>query len=251
MDRRFLSQTEVIAASRRFVCVRLLTYEDRHEADFLKQLFVGRSGELENTTFVVLSPDGRQQLLRAGRAPPGNQGAVALAETLNRLAAQYPPRKADGDPLLPRIASVRLALDVAACDNRPLAVVHAADAVALQQLEERLRPLAWSDDLLGRLVYASTTDARHLQAIEGVAPSSGLLVIQPDRYGVKGKVLSQTTAKAPVLDWRRTLQEGIAAYQPTDKTFPQHIRDGQRAGIFWDTVLPVTDPLEKRAREKR
>jgi len=36
MDRSYLSQPEVVAVSRRFVCIRLLTYEDSSENAFVK-----------------------------------------------------------------------------------------------------------------------------------------------------------------------------------------------------------------------
>ena len=70
----------MIAASRKFVCVRLATYESKEEADLLTDIFVGRSGELENTTFVILAPDGKKRLTRAGRGPMfafrGSDGAA-------------------------------------------------------------------------------------------------------------------------------------------------------------------------------
>ena len=68
MDRSFLSQPEVIAASRHFVCVRLTTYEDKEEGEFLKSFHVTRSGELENTVAALLAPDGKRQLARASRS---------------------------------------------------------------------------------------------------------------------------------------------------------------------------------------
>ena len=47
MDRSYLSDPAVVAASRSFVCVRLLTYENAREAELLRGIFRGRSGELE------------------------------------------------------------------------------------------------------------------------------------------------------------------------------------------------------------
>ena len=61
MDRSYLSNKEVIEASRDFVCIRLATYENVAEAKILKSIFTGRSGELENTTFVLLAPDGNRR----------------------------------------------------------------------------------------------------------------------------------------------------------------------------------------------
>jgi hypothetical protein len=253
MDRSFLSQAEVIAASRKFVCVRLTTYEDKKEAEFLKSIFVGRSGEVENTTFTILPPDGKQPLVRPGRsARQCFAGAAQMAESMNRIAKQYEGRKADGAPELPKVANVRLALDVAACDNQPLAVLCARDAEALRQLEGRVRTLAWSDEFLGQAVYTVTKDFDQLKAIDGVPADGGLLVIQPDRYGLKGKVLAQAAADAAPTTLARALQTGIAQHQPFfERTFESHVREGHRAGIFWETQIPVTDWMEKRAREQK
>lgn len=251
MDRRFLSQSEVIAAARNFVCIRLATYEDKQEAEFLKQLFLGRSGELENTLFAILSPDGQRQLMRASRSPAHTLPTAArLADTMNRIAGQYQTRQSAADSALPKAGTVRLALDIAACDNQPLAVVHARDADALRRLEDRLRQLAWSDDFVGQLVYAATAEIEQLKPVDGIAPDSSLTIIQPDRFGLKGKVLAQAAANASILEWKRALRQGIELHQRVDKAPSTHVRDGHRNGIFWETRIPVTDPLEKRAREK-
>ena len=67
MDRSFLSQPAVIAASRAFVCVRLATYEDPLESMFTKALVRTGSGEVENTAFCLLAPDGKKKLSRSAR----------------------------------------------------------------------------------------------------------------------------------------------------------------------------------------
>ena len=72
MDRSFLSKPEVIAASRAFVCVRLTTYEDKEEGEFLTTFRVTCSGELENTVFTILSSDGKKQLARALTVDPAD-----------------------------------------------------------------------------------------------------------------------------------------------------------------------------------
>jgi hypothetical protein len=67
MDKSFLSDPDVIAASRKFICIRLLSYENKEEAAFLKTFNVGRNGDVENTVFCILSPDAKQRLSRASR----------------------------------------------------------------------------------------------------------------------------------------------------------------------------------------
>jgi hypothetical protein len=252
MDRSFLSRPEVVAASRDFVCVRLATYEDKEEGAFLKSFGVTRSGELENTVFAVLSPDGERELARAARSTRQTFGdAERMAQTLRRIAADYRARGAGRPPsALPLVANVRLALDVAACDNRPLVVLYGKDAKTRQELEARLRPLAWGDALLGRFIYAAASEAKELAAVQGATAGGGVVVVQPDRFGLKGTVLSQAAADAPTAELETCLKQGAARHRPQSESFGVHVRDGRRKGLLWETVIPVTDPMERQARER-
>src|SRR5438132_8002472 len=106
MDRSFLSQPEVIAAARQFVCIRLTTYENASEAKLLKSICPTGSGELENTVFAILSPDGKKPLTRTARSPShAFDDAARMAETMNRLASSYPP-KTKPNQLLPDLPTV-------------------------------------------------------------------------------------------------------------------------------------------------
>jgi hypothetical protein len=85
MDRSFLFQPQVDAASRNFVCVRLATYEDETEAAFLKAFTSTKSGQLENSVFGILAPDGQQKLIRSGRGPKhAFAGPAEMADTARR-----------------------------------------------------------------------------------------------------------------------------------------------------------------------
>ena len=53
MDERFLSDAQIIAASREFVCVRTATYESAKEAKFLLTVFKDRFGNLQNTVTAI------------------------------------------------------------------------------------------------------------------------------------------------------------------------------------------------------
>jgi hypothetical protein len=252
MDRSFLSRPEVIAASRQFVCVRLLSYENADEGAFLKAFTVTRSGELENTVFTVLSADGKKQLARASRSARQTFGdAARMAETMRRLAREHAPRgEAAGRPELPAMTNLRLAVNVAACDNQPLVVLFAADAKVRRSLEERLTALAWSDAFLGRFLYVTARDAAELAELTGAKAEAGVLVVQPDRFGRKGEVLRQVGADAAPEGLAKCLTEAAALHKRALRTFENHVREGQRQGVFWETVIPVTDPMELRARER-
>jgi len=253
MDRSFLSQPEVIAASRQFVCVRLATYEDRDENAFLKTVTPTRSDEVENTVFTILSPDGKRQLVRGSRSARQTLGdAGQMARTMNRVAGDIGAKAATERPFLelPLVPNLRLAVNVAACDNVPLVVLHAGTEKTRRVLEERLAALGWREPFLGRFVFVTVSDARELGAIEGSRTDAGILVVQPDRFGQKGAVLQQVGAEASPEALVKCLQEGAALYRRVDKTFANHVRTGQQKGVFWETVLPVTDPMERQARER-
>src|SRR5438132_4659794 len=90
MDRSFLSQPDVVAASRSFVCVRLTSYEDPLETEFCRSLMVGRSGEVENTTFSILAPNGTTKLIRATRSTRQLfSDATDMATRLNEISARF------------------------------------------------------------------------------------------------------------------------------------------------------------------
>jgi hypothetical protein len=251
MDRSFLSKAAVIAASRQFVCVRLATYESAEEADFLKTVTPTRSGEVENTVFTILSPDGSRQLVRGSRsAREAFRDADQMAATMNRIAGWY-SAKGSSDSTVPVVANVRLGVDIAACDNQPLVVVYSEDVARRKALVDRLAALAWTNDFRGRFIYAEAYALKDLQMIDSTGAASELLVVQPDRFGQKGSVLARAPIGASSDEMARCLRDGVARHRRQTETFQSHIRDGRRQDVFWETAIPVTDPEERAVRERR
>jgi len=225
MDGGTLSDPRVIKASRDFICVRLATYEDKEEGKFLASIFRGRSGELENTVFCLLAPDGKTRLCRAGRSPDMTfrRSDDAFVAALNSAAKKYKPRP--GARSLPVLKDLRLALNVAACDKLPLAVAVGDDA------HKSLAKLAWDKRFAGKLIYVTVPKLKSADA------KAKLIVLQPDAFGRHSKVLAQ----GPKVD-ATVLTQGIAAHRATSKETRAHVRDGRRQGIRWETEIPVTDP---------
>jgi hypothetical protein len=245
MDRSFLSDPSVVAASREFVCARLLTYESAEEARFLESLFRGASGQLENTVFTFLDTDGRTPLTRAGRSPdhvfrgPAEEAVKQMASSMKRMAADHlgDPSAARGVPWL---VDLRRGLDVAACDLLPLVVVVAANGEARKKVEDALAPLAWSPAFIGRFEYAPA-EPGDLGKIDGARRQEGIVVVEPDAFGMKGKALAQSATAGPD-DLKKALDAGLKAFQPKPKDSRRHIDEGRRAGVYWKTEIPVTDP---------
>ena len=249
----------VVTASRNYVCVRPQTYEDEAEAKLLLSLFQGRSGVLENTVFCVLAPDGERTLTRAGRSPQQRfESADGFASWLDRTFESY-ARKAKPLAALPLHDGLGLALNVAACDLAPLAVLAAEDEKALEKLLERAASLAWAEGHIGRQHFVTVVGEEALTGAEeefGLELEPGLTLVQPDAYGRAPRVLSEAPARAkrkkgedPV--WSKALEEGRAAHDPDAKSRRRHVRDAWRKGITWDSELEVTDPGEKEARRRR
>jgi hypothetical protein len=248
MDRSFLSQKEVIDASRRVVCVRLATYENADEAAILKRLLRTGSGELENTVFCVLAPDGRTKLVRAAReigalfASPQD-----FAAALDRAAREYRAKPDAGPAPLPEVTTVKLALNVAAADNLPLVIVGSA---AAKTVKEALAGPAWSPEFIGHFVYATAANAADLSPVSGAAAGDGVLVVQPEKFGRSGTVLARFPAGADAATLADTLRSGLQRFKGEEKSFSNHVREGHRKKVFWETPVPVTDPMEQRARER-
>ena len=131
--------------------MRLATYEDAEEAKLLRKIYTGRSGGLENTVFAILSPDGERELVRSGRSPHFSfRSASDMASAMKRISQQYAAKDSDHDKALPTMATVRLALNVAACDRQPLIVVQGENETQRKALEDRLATIAWSDEFIGQ-----------------------------------------------------------------------------------------------------
>ena len=143
MDRSFLSNDQVVKASRDFVCIRLATYEDGNEATFLRKVY-GR--ELANTVFTILSPNG-EPVIRAARGPRFRH-ASDLAKKMNNIFRERSASQDGGQwvpSILPELKSLDLAINVAACDGLPVAVVIGTDEVELESYRKKLNSIAWVD----------------------------------------------------------------------------------------------------------
>ena len=234
MDRSYLSDAAVVAASREFVCVRLATYESAAEAKVLSAVLQTRSGFLENTVFAILGPDGTTPLVRSGRSPreavggPPEEAVKALPIRMTELAKKYSPAGPVGGAL-PLLADLCRGLNVAACDLQPLVIV-------LGDVEKELLPLAWSREYVGRFAWARSTPDEAAKVIDGKLGK--VVVVQPDAFGLKGKVLASSDGK----DLSAALAKGLRDFVAEPKDSRRHIDEGIRRGLVWKTEIPITDP---------
>ena len=222
MDRSFLSDEQIIQASRDFVCIRTATYEDKTEATFLKSTFLGRAGgDLRNFGFCILSPDGKRQLRRSQRGPNFVYAdSKEMAADLRQVASQYSAKATgrESHPALPRMKSVRLGINVASCDGLPSVVVLGKDQGEVDRLDKKLSAVIWDEELAGRLERIAHLEAllapadvlfqhilaRHGQAVEDVA------AVMSGHWGPRAPNLDRTAFAALMPEIRARSNTPIA-----------------------------------------
>ena len=253
MDRAVLSDPAVVTASRDFVCVRLATYENAEEAEFLRSIYRSPRGQDVNTVFALLTPGG-EPATRTGRSPghafgtSGEETVARLLEEMKDLAERYPGRDV-ATLSLPAIADLRLALNIAACELQPVLALVGSDAKAVDELEARVSRALWRDSLAGRFALVAVSGEEELEpfGLRSSADGSRLLVLAPDAYGRSATVEAEIPAAAledgdPDLDGLEARLVGLLReLEPEARDSRSHVRSGKRAGIEWETLLPVTD----------
>lgn len=216
--------------------MRPQTYESADELEILSYVFSGRSG-LQNTSFAILDPEGKK-LTRGSRSPSMTYGsAPRFAAGLDEIAGRYRER-AKPIAALPVVRDLRLGLNVAAADMRPLVVVRGEDAADARRLEAEVAKVAWSKERIGTCHYV-VLEAR--TAFGGLAPEVGVTVVQPDPYGLGGEILAHVVRDAKTAAIAAGLARGVAAHDVATREHRAHIREARRRGISWETATRVTD----------
>ena len=273
MDGSFLSARATVEASRPFVCIRLATYENQDEVDFMKTLYVSFTGEIANTMFALLSPDGKTRLSEADRSPaqvfggviqrrasqPGaaeqNKAAAArMVESMEVISLAYPGKEgtAGGPQALPYLGDLRMAVNVAACDNQPLLVVYAENPGEVARLEEALQPIAWSKEVIGRALYVAVSDAaEYTRYIKGKKPAAGYALVAPEPYGRHATPLLTIDGETKPENVHKQLIAALALYNPPPKDFEKHEAEGLKAGIQWKPKTPITDRSRRQRGKSR
>ena len=248
MDRGLLSDQSVIAASRNFVCIRTATYEDKKEAEFHRAKVFGQNSELRNFGYCLLSPDAKTSLKRSRRGPNyiyANAGEMAAE--LQKIAKRYSKKRSKKHtPALPKMKNVRLALNVASCDGLPLVVAVGKKSDDVKALSRKLSEVIWGEDLVGKFIYATTSKEADLAAIDGAKFATGILVVAPHKYGLKGKLLTKISAGVSVKKVKQALLDTLGSFERDEKDHGNHVRRGRRSGQKWETEVPV--PARQRRR---
>ena len=254
MDRSFLSDDLIIEASREFVCIRLTTYENKSEHDFMQSLYRRSNQTIANTTFAILSPDTNKIFSGPARSPQILfNNSFHMAASMHEVGHKFKPKSTLASAaILPAAASVKIGLNIAASDKLPLILAVGADKSNHQELESKLNKIVWDDAIVGKCTFASTHQPKDLGAIKGTDKKTNVfLVIEPGEFGTKGKVLSVVDGDLETDKLVEKISDGLAMYTaPRTVDHRTHTQNGIRAGVFYETPLPVTDKMEAQARSR-
>lgn len=265
------SDPTFIAASRGLVCVRLESYESKEHQEKVRELLNGR---FANTAFCVLAPDGETRLSSAGRSPSslfgrrgGRFSGPPEEETENTIAKlrvilkDFAPRQDDSQAVVQDFHTFRQALNVASGDQRLLLLT-----VASQENRKALVPTLQKTlneaTMIGRYHHdfaEGKEDQNWAEQVEGEKAKNGYLIIRPDRFGLKGKVVTHLplTANADELSAALTQANKDYAKNEERKVYRDHVREARRKGTYFENAVPygedrdgdgVIDPKRGRNR---
>ncbi|MGI9243187.1 MAG: hypothetical protein ACR2RV_20485 [Verrucomicrobiales bacterium] len=246
------SNSEFIDASRKFVCVRLESYESEEHQKMVRSFLDGR---FENTAFCLLAPDGEERLSRTGRAPwmafrtrggPRGRGGDTEVKSkiseMEKVADAYPAKGDAGKPVVQDFHSFKQSLNVASGDQRLLLFI-AAPEKRQEALEKALRPIFGDEAVVGRFhcdFLSEDADEKWSDVVDGASSEDGLFIIQSDEFGQAGKVLKQLPPDAQAAEVTAALLKANREFatQEERKVYKDHVAKGRREGVEFETVMP-------------
>lgn len=244
------SQKSFIDVSRKFVCVRLESYENQEYHDLVRRFLNGR---FANTAFCVLAPDGETRLTRSGRGPHDSLGGrgreprdgvdvAAVVETLESIASDYEPQGRVEKTVPQDFHTFRQALNVASADQR-LLVFAVAPKDGEEALRSKLGPIFARDDMIGlfHLDFAHPEDdAEWTEAVRGSSDQPGIYVIRAGQFGQDGVVYERLDLAEDSSSLRGSLLAANLGFSLSEerKDYASHVSSGRRNGIYFENAMP-------------
>ena len=248
-----------IEASRKFVCIRIESYESEESEKMVRELLNGR---FANTSFCLFNPQGTQRLSRSGRGPgdlgqgrsktKGEGDDEAVIREMNRIAARYHPNENNSDAVLQDFDSFRQALNVASADQRLLIFITSDD----ESLVENLRTSLLDEELVGKFHLDfgdAKTDQKWAANIRGVNDKARLFIIRSGKFGTTGEVmeqLSEDVSVEKITEALKNCNEKFASVE-TRKTYRDHVIEGRRKGVYFENAIPYGEDRKSDGNSNR
>lgn len=226
----------MIEVSRKFVCIRIESYESAENQEIVRSYLKGR---FENTAFCVLDPDGKTRLSRSSRGPSHVFGR-GVVSSLEKIAAKYKASDDTSKASVPDFNSFKLALNVASADQRVLVLI-AAEGDQLSAAEARMRPLAWHPKVQGRFQFDLESDGSWKAPLSQSDDSKpGIYLIKPGTYGLEGTVLERLELEASSETILEAMAKANSAYAKTTdkKVYGSHVKEGRSSGKRIEMAVP-------------
>jgi hypothetical protein len=241
------AKEEFIEASRKFVCVRLESFESKKHQDMVREYLNGR---FANTAFCILSPDGKKRLSGAGRSPSQGFGLgrsapdgqnPAILTSMEKVAADYPAKGPNSQAVIQDFHSFKQALNIASGDQR-LFVFVVAQKNERERLKKSMQQVANHPDTIGRYHYdfADQVDAQWSAAIEGDQKKTGIFIIQAGKFGQDGQVVAELPLDTMPEKIRAVLEKENEQFAKTEqrKDYSAHVSEGRREGVKYEDNMP-------------
>lgn len=230
------SQKSFIQASKKFVCVKLGTYESKQHQELIRGLLDGR---MENTAFVVFAPDGKTKLSGAARSPKQVFGSKSLEE-MDKIVAKYPAKNLDKPATLTDFNSFKQSLNAASAEQRLLVyAVSSKDQRA--SVSSNLTAIFNDPEMTGRFFYdiAGEQDTAWAEKIKNVEQKDGIFIIQSDTYGQTGTAFTQLPVNATSADIKKALTAANAKFAESEKrkVYSEHVATGKEEGVKFENNM--------------
>lgn len=253
---------EFIEASRKFVCIRIETFENKESEAMVRELLNGR---LANTAFTIFDPKGARRLTGSGRSPSATirtrgqrndqeHNELTIIREMNKIAGRFKPVKDDSPAVLQDFHSFRQALNVASADQRLLVFVNLKEKDKAQ-VEDSYSQVFSDADIVGKfhLNFADPkVDGSWAQAIKGDTSSPGIFIIRSGTFGQDGVVMQKLSQTLTVGEIKSALLAANDEYSIMEirKKYSQHVISGKRAGIHFENEIGREDASDGRNRRE-
>jgi hypothetical protein len=259
------AKKEFIEASRKFVCIRIETYENKESEAMVRKLL---NGKFANTAFCVFDPQGKRQLSSAGRSPsqglqtrggrgrgrggpsakPGSGTAAEddshdnVIRQMQRIAGQFKSTGESEETALQDFNTFRQALNVASADQRLLMFVN-VDEKAITKVRSELQTVFADPEIVGKfhLDFANTkTDQKWGQAIDGSKNEPGLVIVHSGQFGIDGQVVSHLSATEDAESIKKALLAANEKFASAEKRkkYSSHVQQGRRQRLYFENEIP-------------
>ena len=228
------SDPDVIKASRKFICVRIDSYESEENQKIVRSHLGGR---FENTAFCVIAPDGKERLTRSGRGPQH------ISRDFDDIAAIADRYKSRGDILnshIPDFNSFALALNVSSADQKILLLI-AGDEDEIVAAGKRIRSVVWNKNVMGRFNYDFESDSSSWTGpLSSKSKGSGFHLIRPGEFGLEGQIGMSLSLNASNSNLLKAMVVANRDYAKSTKkkVYSSHVVEGRRQGKRIEMAVP-------------